>query len=86
MAEFTLYYFDLRGRAEVTRIILELCGKEYKEECMTGVWPDFKKKMTESGEIAFGQIPLLKHKGNNIVQSNTIVRYLGRVYNYYLYF
>lgn len=80
MSEFKIIYYNCRGRSEVTRIILEFAGKSYEEEYVDDKWPEYKKKLTESGEIAFGQVPLLKHNGKNICQSCAILRYVGRLY------
>lgn len=81
MADFVFTYFPIKGRAEADRIILELSGAKYKEENVTiAKWGDEKKKLLASGELPFGQIPTLKHKGHLMAQSMTILRYLGRLY------
>lgn len=84
MSEFHFVYYDCRGRAEVSRVVLELAGKTYSQDNVDGKWPELKKSMTESGELAFGQVPLLKHNGKIINQSCTILRYLGRLYIFML--
>lgn len=81
MSEFKLFYFPIRGRAELARIAFELSGRKYIDnEIEPTIWKDLKKELTENGTLAFGQVPLLEHNGKKIVQSNTILRYLGREY------
>lgn len=84
MAEFKILYWHSRGNAEVARIALELAGKEYVEDnCSDETWPERKKEWMSKGYLPYGQVPILQHNGNNIAQSGTILRYLGRLYNYY---
>lgn len=44
-------------------------------------WPEIKKKLYDDGSLAYGSVPMLENKGNKIVQSLAIGRYLGRQYN-----
>jgi len=41
-------------------------------------WEKLKSEGIESGLLPFGQIPLLQHGDFSVVQSNSIIRYLGR--------
>jgi len=78
--EYQLVYFRIRGRAEVPRLILEEAGMAYTS---VGIGDDDMKVLKVSGQLAFGQVPLLKHGDFNLVQSNAIIRYLGRQFNRY---
>jgi len=73
--EYQLVYFPIRGRAEVPRLILEEAGAPYKS---VAVSDDDMKPLKASGDLAFGQVPLLRHGNFKLVQSNAIIRYLGR--------
>lgn len=44
-------------------------------------WPEIKKKLYEDGSLAYGSVPMLENRGNKIVQSLAIGRYLGRQYS-----
>lgn len=84
-----LRYFDIRGRGEVIRIALHDLGVAFSDESFTNdEWgrerPDgLKAKLTSEGKLSFGQVPLLEVDGLNLVQSHTILRYLGRKYGWY---
>ena len=43
MASIKLYYFDFRGRAEVSRMVLALAGKEFEDiRWQREDWPKYK--------------------------------------------
>ncbi|KAJ8040549.1 Glutathione S-transferase P [Holothuria leucospilota] len=80
IANVTVHYFDIRGRAEAIRLILEDTGISYNQELFTGeTWPGAKKKGIESGIYTFGQVPaIVTDSGFSLVQSQAIVHYIGR--------
>lgn len=81
MSEFKFLYFPIRGRLEASRIVLELNDKLYDDETFDLVrWRTMKKELTADGTLPYGQLPLLQHGDRKIVQSNTILKYLGRLY------
>lgn len=81
MSDFKLTYFKARGRAECFRIACELAGQKYDEENFKPEeWQGLKKKLTDEGVLAFGQVPVVQYKGQNICQSLTILRHVGRLY------
>jgi len=44
MAEMKLTYFSGRGRAEVTRYLFKIAGRDFIDKRITGEqWPEFKK-------------------------------------------
>ncbi|MBC7984894.1 MAG: glutathione S-transferase family protein [Candidatus Obscuribacterales bacterium] len=71
-----LTYFDVRGRAEVARLILEETGSVYREKrIQLDEWAAVKPT------LAFGQLPLYEDGEYYILQSNAIYRYLARKHN-----
>ena len=71
-------YFDVRGRAEVIRIILEENSAPYTERRISiDEWPELKLNFT------FGQIPVYEEGELLLNQTNAIYRYLGRKFDMY---
>ncbi len=72
-------YFDIRGRAEPIRLILEEVGVEYEERRIRSMdeWQALKPKKP------FGQLPIYEEGDLFIVQSHAIFRHLARVHNLY---
>uniref|UniRef100_A0A0B7BHZ4 Uncharacterized protein n=1 Tax=Arion vulgaris TaxID=1028688 RepID=A0A0B7BHZ4_9EUPU len=73
-----LYYFDGRGRGEIVRLALAAASIPFVEELITEREPYLK--LVNGGKLLFDQLPLLEIDGKEIVQSNSIVRYIGRKY------
>ncbi|XP_006815126.1 glutathione S-transferase P 1-like [Saccoglossus kowalevskii] len=76
----TIHYFDIRGRAEVIRLMLEEAQIPYNETKFTEKsWPAAKIKGIEDGLYTFGQVPAITTtKGFQLVQSHAIAHYIGR--------
>jgi len=73
-----LTYFDVRGRAEVVRLILEETGTPYREKRVTMAdWPMLKPT------LPFAQLPTYEADNLFIVHSHAIYRHLARVHNLY---
>ncbi|CAH2321476.1 glutathione S-transferase P [Pelobates cultripes] len=75
MPEYTIIYFNVRGRCEAARILLADQGLEWKEEIVTfDTWlqGDLKAK------AVFGQLPGFKDGDLTLYQSNAILRHLAR--------
>jgi glutathione S-transferase len=69
----TLTYFDVRGRAEVIRLILEETGQPYRERrIQITEWAALKST------FPFGQVPLYEEGELSIPHSHAIYRYLAR--------
>lgn len=55
MAEYKLYYFDFKGRAEVIRLVFALAGQKYEDIRFS------KDKLDEyKDKTPFGQVPVLE--------------------------
>ncbi|XP_057368614.1 glutathione S-transferase 1-like [Daphnia carinata] len=73
MPVYKLHYFNLRGRAELARLIMSQAGVEFEDVRFERTeWPALKATMP------FGQVPVLEVDGQMLAQSNTISRYLAR--------
>lgn len=73
-----LHYFNIYGRAESVRFLLAHAKVEYENVYETGdTMKDLKPK------LEFGQLPMLEVDGKNLVQSWSILRFLGRQHGYY---
>ncbi|MEQ8955976.1 MAG: glutathione S-transferase N-terminal domain-containing protein, partial [Gammaproteobacteria bacterium] len=71
-------YFDVRGRAEVIRLLLEYTGTAYKERRITlEEWP------LEKAAFPLGQLPVYEQGELFINQSHAIYRHLARKYDLY---
>lgn len=68
-----LTYFDVRGRAEVIRLMLEETGTPYREHrVQLSEWTALKPT------LPFGQLPIYEEGELTIVHSHAIYRYLAR--------
>jgi glutathione S-transferase len=73
-----LTYFDIRGRAETVRLILEEAAAPYRERRVTvQEWPALKP------DLLFGQLPIYEEDGEQILQSQAIIRHLARRHGLY---
>jgi len=79
-ATYKLYYFDLPGKGEAIRLALTYACIPFEDVRLT---PETFAALKENGTLAFGQAPALEvttENGKNvIVQSATILRYIGRI-------
>jgi glutathione S-transferase len=66
-------YFDIRGRAEPIRRLLEEVGVEYDDvQIASEQWPARKSR------LPFGQLPMFREGDLEVVQSHAIYRHLAR--------
>ncbi|XP_055883168.1 probable glutathione S-transferase 6 [Biomphalaria glabrata] len=73
-----LIYFNGRGRAELSRLILAVAGQKYEDVRIVGEnWP------AEKSKTPFGQLPVLEVDGQTFGQSLAIATYLAREFNLY---
>ncbi len=66
-----LVYFDIRGRAELPRLIMHAAGQPFKDTVT-------EDKSEYESSLLFGQLPLFMDGDVKIVQSGAIVRYLAK--------
>jgi len=72
MPTYKLSYFDIRGRAEVCRLLFAAAGVPYEDNRVErSRWPDLK------ASTPFGQMPVLEVDGIKLCQSKAIARYLA---------
>jgi glutathione S-transferase len=68
-----LTYFEIRGRAEPIRLLLEEAGVVYDDvQISQDEWPKRKPSMP------FGQVPMYREGDLELVQSHAILRHLAR--------
>lgn len=57
MVEYTFYYFNIRGRGELIRLMFQLTGKKFQDKRIEFKdWPKYKFQMP------FGTVPVLRLK------------------------
>ena len=72
MTKYTLIYFNLRGRAEVTRLIFAQAGVEYEDRRLTNEeWAEMKPTTPT------GTIPILEIDGKAFPGSGTFARFVA---------
>lgn len=73
MADFKLTYFNVCGRAELTRLIFAKSGTAFEDDRIEFAdWP------AKKGTMRMGQVPVLNYKGQELIQSLTIARFVAR--------
>ena len=86
MSEIKLSYFNSRGRAETSRLILAHAGVRYTDQrltCMSFTSSEFiifdfvyiaEQFASVKPRLPFGQLPTLKYEGELLCQSMTLAR------------
>lgn len=70
-----LTYFELPGRAEMSRLVLIYAGIKFEDNRVSGGdWQTMKSDVKP-----WHQLPILEADGRTISQSNAILRYVGRI-------
>jgi len=76
--KYVLIYFDVRGRAEATRLLFKVAGVEFEDRRMTfEEWGKQKEQWKSAGKLPFGQLPLLEVDGVLLAQSIAIARFVA---------
>ena len=76
-----LYYFPAYGRAETIRFLAAHAKIPLENVFVTY---DTMPALKESGKLEFGQVPMLETAdGKHLIQSWSVLRYLGRQHGYY---
>ncbi|XP_078530044.1 glutathione S-transferase P 1-like isoform X4 [Lissotriton helveticus] len=82
MAQYTITYFDIRGRTEAMMFLLADQGCEWKDVYYSYQdWQDGKVEFKKT--TLFGQLPMFADGDFTMFQSNAILRYLGRKHDLY---
>ncbi|XP_053307174.1 glutathione S-transferase P [Spea bombifrons] len=80
MPEYTIIYFNVRGRCEAMRMLLADQGVEWKEDVISvEAWGQGNQK----AKAVFGQLPGFKDGDIVLYQSNAILRHLARKHGLY---
>lgn len=80
--DLKLYYFDIKGKGESIRLICAYSGLKLNDHRFES--RDEFLAMKQSSRLPFGQVPMLQIDGKMaIVQSNAIMRYLGKLSGLY---
>jgi len=73
--KYTLHYFNLRARGEISRWILKYAGQEFEDKRYEFTeWPAQKPNAPD------GTVPWLEVDGKKLSQSMAIARYLARTF------
>ncbi|KAK2716415.1 glutathione S-transferase 1-like [Artemia franciscana] len=79
MAEYKLYYFNERGRAEPIRLIFAYTGVKYEDIRTTK--EEFRSKDSAiKAKTPTGYLPLLEVNGRFLPQTLAIIRYLAKAH------
>ena len=73
-----LTYFNLRGRAEPTRMLLAYGGIEYEDCRVTPGFVDPTEWMALKPKTPYGSLPLLEWNGECLAQSMAIARFVAK--------
>jgi glutathione S-transferase len=75
---YKLYYFNGRGRAELSRLVFAEAKVDYEDVRLEGAqWGEMKA----AGKTPFGQLPALEVDGQVFAQSMAMARFLARKFS-----
>merc|ERR1719278_2378462 len=78
MGEIKYTYFDLRVKGEPARLLLAYGGVRYTDERVELGWNNPKPWQEMKPGTPWGQLPMLRWKGDTLCQSMAICRFLAR--------
>ncbi|CAF2661249.1 unnamed protein product [Rotaria sp. Silwood2] len=70
---YKLYYFNNRGRGEVSRLILAAAGQIYED-----IRYEDDQWLLDKAKMPLGEMPVLEYNGTKLVQSRAIARFLAK--------
>ncbi len=73
MSTYKLYYFNARGRAETSRLILVAASQKFEDIRYEG-----DQQPSHKAEMLLGQMSILEFDGNKLPQSMSIARFLAK--------
>ncbi|CAF0844241.1 unnamed protein product [Didymodactylos carnosus] len=76
MSTYKLYYFNLRARGEVIRLIFIAADQKFED-----VRYDYSEWENHKNEMSLGQMPVLEVDGQKIPQSLSIARFIAKQLN-----
>ncbi|XP_072051484.1 uncharacterized protein [Amphiura filiformis] len=80
MPSYKLMYFDVRGRAEIIRLLFAQAGVKYEDVRITSSKEDWQKLIKPT--MPTGTVPVLEvDGGTKIPNAQAIARYVAREYN-----
>ena len=68
-------YFSVPGRAEASRVALELSSLDWEDVEVNG---DTFNQMRNDGDLPWGMLPILQTSNGTIAESSAILRYAGK--------
>mmetsp|Transcript_21077 Transcript_21077/g.3414 ORF Transcript_21077/g.3414 Transcript_21077/m.3414 type:complete len:83 (+) Transcript_21077:31-279(+) len=73
----TLQYFPAYGRGEAIRLVFQISGAEYQDEFVSFEdWPGIKET------LEFQRMPCLRIDGHSLVETQSILRYVGAKFGF----
>lgn len=80
----TLIYFPVRGRGDVSRLILEESGEKYQEVPVGRDWEKQKEDFRVKGYSAQGKVPIYMDKEIGVLsEASSINQYLAKKYGFF---
>jgi len=74
MPNYKLYYYNMRGRAEPTRLLFKVAEVDFEDKRLAfEEWAEMKS----AGKAPFDQLPLLEVDGKMLAQSIAIARFVA---------
>ncbi|CAF1341202.1 unnamed protein product [Adineta steineri] len=76
MSTYKLYYFNVRGRGEVARLIFAAADQKYED-----IRYEREEWVSHKSEMPLGQMPVLEYNGVKLPQSAAINRFLANQFH-----
>lgn len=76
MSTYKLYYFNIRARAEISRLIFAAAGQKFED-----IRYEYSEWASHKAEMPLGQMPVLEYDGVKLPKTVTIARFLGKQFH-----